>query len=328
MLSTSFPNPLGEDRFNEVDALRRQWASISGALYDTEAMRSYREDFLVRMAYNSNAIEGSTLTLAETEIIYEGEFVPGKPGREQVAARGIFEAADFLEACRSQRKNADKELILDTHERCALDLQPRARGIFRSAPAIIRASRTAPTPPLRIREEIDDLLFHYERLLNEAHPLIAIAWFHAAFEAIHPFADGNGRTGRLLMNAQLEEKGYVPVCIKAAHALEYKQALEVWQADGEDQPFIDLLIDRETDELNSLLAFAEQFPAMSSENARKPVDRLLVLIKENPSITAAQAGLALDVSQRHAQRLFGQLQDEGLIRREGPNKGGTWAVLK
>lgn len=60
-----------------------------------QVQRSYDEDFLVRMAYSSNAIEDSTLTLADTEIVYEGEFVPGKPGREQMAARGIFEGDAF-----------------------------------------------------------------------------------------------------------------------------------------------------------------------------------------------------------------------------------------
>lgn len=101
-------------------------ASAAQAHREPRGPASYEEDFLVRMAYNSNAIEGSTLTLAETEIIYEGEFVPGKPGREQIAARGIFEGHNFLTRCSADKRPFDKSLILDTHERCALDLQPAA----------------------------------------------------------------------------------------------------------------------------------------------------------------------------------------------------------
>ena len=220
MLSTSFPSDNYREEIAQVESLAVTWRRQRRLIASPEALRSYEEDFLVRMAYNSNAIEGSTLTLAETEIIYEGEFVPGKPGREQIAARGIFEGHDFLARCSADKRPFGKSLILDTHERCALDLQSAARGIYRNAPAIIRASRATPTSPLRIREEMDDLIFHFDRLVQESSPLLACAWFHAAFEAIHPFADGNGRTGRLLRNAQLESFKFAPVAIKASHALE------------------------------------------------------------------------------------------------------------
>lgn len=326
MLSTTLPRVCPHEMIENVDRLAATWRQVPASIKESDAMASYNEDFLVRMAYNSNAIEGSTLTLAETEIIYEGEFVPGKPGREQIAARGIFEGHDFLAHCAKCGKNLDRTLILDTHERCALDLQPRARGSFRNAPALIRASRATPAPPTRIREEIDDLLFHYQRLLREGHPLQAIAWFHAAFEAIHPFADGNGRTGRLLMNAQLEQQGYAPVTIKAAGALEYKQALELWQADGEDAPFIELLLACEKEDLEKRLHFVEQFPEEEQRN-QGPDERVLDLLKANPTATAAQLATALSLSSRHVQRILRKLKEEGKLRREGARKNGRWNVL-
>ena len=99
MLSTSFPSSDYREEIAHIETLAATWRRQRRLIASPEALRSYEEDFLVRMAYNSNAIEGSTLTLAETEIIYEGEFVPGKPGREQIAARGIFEGHDFLTRC-------------------------------------------------------------------------------------------------------------------------------------------------------------------------------------------------------------------------------------
>ncbi len=325
MLSTPFPREQNADCFTTVDDLARQWRKILPSVWGSDAMRSYEEDFLVRMAYNSNAIEGSTLTLAETEIIYEGEFVPGRPGREQIAARGIFEGWDYLSDRLANGAALNKALILDTHERCALDLQPRARGVFRNAPAIIRASRTTPTAPLKIREEIDDLLFHYERLHGTAHPLTAIAWFHAAFEAIHPFADGNGRTGRLLLNAQLKQYGYAPASIKASHSLEYKQALEAWQVDGNDRPFMELLLFCEIEELEKRLAFAAQIP---QTNSLTTSDQLIALVCENPSITTAHMADQLGLSSRQVQRILRALQDEGRLRRIGSRKAGAWKVTE
>ncbi len=221
MLSTSFPSDNYREEIAHIESLAVTWRRQRRLIASPEALRSYEEDFLVRMAYNSNAIEGSTLTLAETEIIYEGEFVPGKPGREQIAARGIFEGHDFLTRCSADKRPFDKSLILDTHERCALDLQPAARGIYRNAPAIIRASRTTPASPLRIREELDDLIFHFDRLVQESSPLLACAWFHGRLRG-HPPLCRRERThgGRLLLNAQLESFKFAPAAIKASHALE------------------------------------------------------------------------------------------------------------
>ncbi len=326
MLSTSFPSGDYREEVARVETLARRWRRQRRLIASPEALRSYEEDFLVRMAYNSNAIEGSTLTLAETEIIYEGEFVPGKPGREQIAARGIFEGHDFLTRQNADKRALGKELILDTHERCALDLQPAARGMYRNAPAIIRASRTTPTSPLRIREEMDDLIFHFNRLIKESSPLVACAWFHAAFEAIHPFADGNGRTGRLLLNAQLEAFQFTPVAIKAAHALDYKESLESWQADGNDGPFIHLLLACETEELERRLDFLAQFP--KSERGRTLIDRrILELLQANPSSSARELADALGISLRHTQRIMKQLQEENRLRHLGPRKGGHWEVV-
>lgn len=247
------------------------------------AQQSYIEDLLVRMAFNSNAIEGSTLTLAETEVIYEGEFVSGKPGREQVAARRIFEASAFLEDALESDAPLDQDLIRDLHERCALDLQPRARGSYRSTPAIIRASRTVPLAAHKIRSAMDDLVFGYGQLVEEQGALPAIAWFHAAFERIHPFADGNGCTGRLLMNHQLQQAEFPPIAIKVDNSREYKTSLEAWQADEDPARFIRLFSSCLEEELSKRIAFlSEGIPAEASRS-----QQALQLLKEVPALTAA-----------------------------------------
>lgn len=327
----TFPqlSPLHEERLAAIDEKASAWRRLFPLSDDMAlAQRSFDEDFLVRMAYNSNAIEGSTLTLAETEVVYEGEFVPGRPGREQVAARGIFEGAGFLEERRLAGAAFDETLLLDLHERCALDLQPRARGAYRNAPAIIVAARTTPVAPLRIRAAMGDLFFHYERLHRESHPLVAVAWFHAAFEAIHPFADGNGRAGRLWMNAQLQALGYAPVSIKVDHSLEYKGGLEAWQVDEDPTAFLELFLGCVEEELDRRIAFLGQVPRPQDPRlaAVPHGSEALGALANNPAASASALGKQLGLSARQAQRVLQGLREAGFIEHVGPNRGGRWVL--
>lgn len=130
--------------------------------------------------------------------------------------------------------------------------------MYRSAPAIIRASRTTPLAPLKIRDAMANLFYRYEDARKNTHPLILIPWFHACLENIHPFADGNGRTGRLWMNAQLQKNAYPLLCIKVDHGAEYKAALEAWQVEGHPEPFTELFFDCLKDEHEKRIDFLSQ----------------------------------------------------------------------
>lgn len=312
----------------EFDRLASEWRCLYPK---TEEMRlaqeSYEEDFLVRMAYNSNAIEGSTLTLADTEIIYEGEFIPHKPGREQIAARGLFEGATLVENRIYEGASLDEAFLRDLHEACALDLQPRARGMYRSAPAIIRASRTVPSDPLEIRAHVADLFYQCKLEVEQTHPLIVVPWFHAAFENIHPFADGNGRTGRLWMNAQLRKFAYPPIGIKVDNSREYKTGLEAWQADNDPVPFMILFLNCLKSELESRIAFLSHIVEQPAQQALSQHDQqMLGILYYQPSISARMLGRIMGLSERQVQRMQKKLREEGLLKREGSPKHGKWVL--
>ena len=131
----------------------------------------------------------------------------------------------------------------------------------------------------------------------------------------------------MLLNAQLESFKFAPVAIKASHALEYKESLERWQADGDDAPFVLLLLACETEELEKRLEFLAQFP--EDAKSRAPLDeRVLELLHANPSSSARELANALDVSTRHMQRVMKQLQESGKLRHIGPKKGGHWEVIE
>ena len=167
------------------------------SIEEADAMRSYDEAFLVRFTYNSAAIEGSTLTLIDTELVLEGEFMPSdgndKRLRDVFAARGIADGCDFAERALEHKAPLTESLIRGIHERTALDCQPRTRGMHRSSAGYIRESETVPVEADLVRESMADLMFAWEN--SEEHPLVKAAAFHAMLENIHPFQDGNGRAG-------------------------------------------------------------------------------------------------------------------------------------
>ena len=204
------------ERLRRIDALKdraRALDPLDGV--EDMALADYDRDWLVRYTYNSNAIEGSTLTLEDTSLVLEGEFVPSdSPARYVFAARGVADGMAYVREYAREGRRLDEELVRRVHEVTALDLQPFARGTFRPYGYLARitATRVKTADPLEIRDDLRALIDGLDA--SGAHPLLRAAGFHAMFENIHPFMDGNGRTGRQLLNFMLLKHGYRPVAIK------------------------------------------------------------------------------------------------------------------
>lgn len=226
----------------KLDETRESFDSLQPFSFEErDALISYDADFLVRFTYGSNSIEGSTLSLEDTTLVLEGEFVPDKPGKEIFMAKGVSDGYDFALQAIEQNSSFTEELIKDIHLRTALDNQPRTRGVYRTSTVYLRGSNVVPANPLQIREYMADLLFAYDN--SDMHPLLRIAAFHVLFEHIHPFQDANGRTGRTVLNFMLLQNGYIPIALKAdaggAHA--YSSALQSWQLNNDATPFVNLI---------------------------------------------------------------------------------------
>lgn len=232
-------------RLDLIDTLRAHALSLEPLDgVETMALSDYDRDWLVRYTYNSNAIEGSTLTLQDTSLVLEGEFVPSdSPARFVFAARGVADGMAYVREYASERRELDPELIQRIHEVTALDLQPFARGTFRPYGYLARitATRVKTADPLEIHDDLQALIDGLNG--SDAHPLLKAAAFHTMFENIHPFMDGNGRTGRQLLNLMLLENGYRPVAIKHDAGRVYARSLESWQVDGDPEPFCSILFD-------------------------------------------------------------------------------------
>jgi len=208
---------------------------------ENDALKSYEKAFITRYTYNSNTIEGSTLSIGDTALVLEGEFIPGKPGREHFMARGVAEGFDYARRMLEEGRPFTENLIKDIHERTALDCQPRTRGTYRTNPVYLIGSSVEPVHALEIRENMADLFYAYEN--SNSHPVIKAAAFHAMFENIHPFVDGNGRCGRTILNYMLEKEGYLSVSLKADNRKGYIDGLTAWQLEGNPMPFLALIIE-------------------------------------------------------------------------------------
>lgn len=233
------------ERLRQLEALKDQAHALE-PLDGVEgmALADYDRDWLVRYTYNSNAIEGSTLTLEDTSLVLEGEFVPSdSPARYVFAARGVADGMAYVREYAKEGRRLDEDLICRIHEVTALDLQPFARGAFRPYGYLARitATRVRTADPLEIRDDLHALIDGLDG--SAAHPLLKAAGFHAMFENIHPFMDGNGRTGRQLLNFMLIEHGYRPVAIKHDAGRAYARSLEAWQVDGDPASFCSIFLD-------------------------------------------------------------------------------------
>lgn len=199
---------------NEYDRLRKGKESLLALLDEAEIPEN---------VYNSNAIENSTLTLKETEkILLEMEV------SRDISLREVFEAKNLARII-SYKKNKvcdgqlDKELILLLHQMLIGGIDDEICGRFRQVGEYVRVGTHVAPPPEQVEKMVDTLLSGYENEQTN-YPLDKIANFHLGFETIHPFCDGNGRIGRVLINYQLLQLGFPRIIIRDKEKKDYYKA--------------------------------------------------------------------------------------------------------
>ena len=179
--------------------------------------------------YNSNAIEGSTLTLKETDIILQyGVTVKGKSLKEHEEVKGQEYALNFLKEVIKTNESLSLRLIREFHA-LVLNDDIENRGKFKKSNNEILGAGFETTPYYLVEEKLTELIEKFNSSENN-DLIMKVACFHADFEKIHPFIDGNGRTGRLLLNLELMKNGYPITVIRNEEREEYYTALETAQA--------------------------------------------------------------------------------------------------
>lgn len=183
------------------------------------------EEFTVEYTYNSNAIEGNTLTLRETDLVLRGLTIDQKPLKDHLEAVAHKEAFDYVTTLVQENAPLTERIIQQIHALVLAD-KKEDRGVYRRIPVRILGAHHEPVQPWRIVPEMERLLRDYAE--NQEHIVTKLARFHLEFEGIHPFIDGNGRTGRLLVNLEFMKAGYPPIDIKFTDRLAYYNAFDAY----------------------------------------------------------------------------------------------------
>lgn len=190
-----------------------------------------RKEFMIEFTYNSNAIEGNTLTLKETALALEGMTIDQKPLKDHLEAVGHRDAFLYAQDIADKDTPLSESIIKNIHALVLMN-RPEDKGVFRRIPVKIMGAYTEPVQPYLIEPKMTELLAANEERKVSMHDIERIARFHLEFEGIHPFIDGNGRTGRLLMNLDLIRCGYPPIDVKFTDRKKYYDAFDAFYKDG------------------------------------------------------------------------------------------------
>ncbi|MEX2596829.1 MAG: Fic family protein [Salibacteraceae bacterium] len=244
-------------QLDRIDALQKQWQSVKPmAQLQLQKMKEY---FKVKYTYDSNQIEGNTLTLQETHlVINEGLTIGGKSMREHLEAINHADAVEFLAEVVSNEEHLNERLLLELHSLILKGIDRKYAGSYRDVPVRISGSAHLPPEPYLLSKLMEDFFSHYRKTKRVLHPVILAAEVHERLVSIHPFIDGNGRTARLLMNMVLLQNGYTITSLKGSNdaRLKYYRALESVQVNNDSTPFFKLIADEVEVSLKEHLSFA------------------------------------------------------------------------
>ena len=244
----------------QIDELKARLASARPL--PKAALHKIEEALAIEYTYESNRIEGNTLTLQETAlVIEEGLTIGGKSLREHLEAINHNEAIAFIKDIAQGEEPITERTILQIHALILRGIDRQNAGRYRTVPVLISGSRHVPPQPYLIEKQMEDFLLRFREMENESiHPVDIAAYLHDELVRIHPFIDGNGRTSRLLMNLYLLRHGYVMVLLKgdAESKLAYYKALETSHVDKNPAPFRQLVEEAELAALQRYIQLIEE----------------------------------------------------------------------
>ena len=225
--------------YSKLDKLKQRLDSYRPM--PTSVVNNLHEDLVLRWTYNSNAIEGNTLTLKETKVVLEGITVGGKTMRAHFEAINHREAIYCVEDLGQKREPLSARKIKLIHQLILKNIDEENAGVYRKVNVIISGAAHTPPDFLHVADEMNQFIEWYKTEAGALHPVERAARVHADLIKIHPFADGNGRTSRLLMNLELLKSGFPAGVLPVDKRLEYYEALDTAHTKDNPQPFLSLV---------------------------------------------------------------------------------------
>ena len=221
------PSKKIKTKLAQLDELLKAWQTAQPLdALQLDKMNAY---FDTAYTYESNRIEGNTLTLQETHlVINEGITIGGKSMHEHLEAVNHQQAIHFIKEVIHDQLRFNSHVLKQIHQLILKGIQDQHAGKYREIQVMISGSKHVPPAPYLLDKLMEDYFLFYEQNLGRLHPVILAAEMHERLVTIHPFVDGNGRTARLVMNLILWQHGYTTVNIKGGKKsrLAYYNALE------------------------------------------------------------------------------------------------------
>lgn len=230
-----------EEKKKRLDAYR----PFSAAL-----VRNLREWFKIELTYTSNAIEGNTLSRAETALVVEkGLTVEGKTVQEHLEAVNHAQAFDWvMQRIDTNKRDITERTLLDLHQRILQKIDDINAGRYRTVPVRIAGSTVLLPNAVKVPKLMSAFVLWLQK--SDDHPLTVTIDAHFKLVSIHPFTDGNGRTARLLMNLLLLQAGFPPAIIRKEDRKRYITSIEKAQLGGSHSEYYALMyeaVDRSLD---------------------------------------------------------------------------------
>ncbi len=323
--------PLLLAQVEKVAALRER---ILAAAVQVPWIPALQKDTRIRNAHSSTAIEGNPLTLEQVRAIEDGREIPA------TAQRPRREIANYFAGLRFVEKNAKADAItharvLKLHRIMVGEVMDQGKaGQYRTIR--VRVGSYVALPPERVQPMMSDLLAWWNRDATEISPVLSSAILHHQFETIHPFADGNGRTGRMLGLWELYRRGFDNHHIFSIDEFywedrpRYYAALEKAQQDEEaltswleySAEGLRVTLERVWSRIQKLTAHAGK----SKLVLRPKQEQLLHLLREHKALTPREIWDAVGVSKQGALDLLRPLMKAGLVQRIGTKKAGRYVL--
>lgn len=222
-----------------------------------EQLEKIRESFDTKYTYDSNRIEGNTLTLHETAmVILHGITIGGKPLKDHLEAINHRDALAFVRELVEYGTALTPSTLMNIHSTILSGIDRNNAGRYRSARVRVAGSEHVFPNPVKVPDLMDAFFEEYNAKKEMEHPVVFSARMHAGLVNIHPFADGNGRSARLVMNHFLLSHGYVIANISGDKSQrgEYYAALEATHADESMHNFIRFILKTEKASLIEYMA--------------------------------------------------------------------------
>lgn len=318
-------------RVERIAALRER---IQTAMMDVAWIPALQKDSRARNAHSSTAIEGNPLTLEQVRAIEEGREIPALAERARREVLNYFAALRFIEK-HAKKKAVGHDDILDLHRIVAAKVMDQGdAGRYRTIR--VRVGPYVPPPPAEVSGLMFELLEWWNGDSKKLSPVLTSGIMHYRFEAIHPFADGNGRTGRALALWELYRRGFDTHHVFSVDEFywedrpRYYEAIQNVRRQGDDLTlWLEYVAEGLETSLQRVWTRLRKFAALSAAPRlilRPRQEQLLQFLRDRGGMTPQEIWGALGISRQGALNLIKPLVEAGLIVREGTRKSGRYRL--